>query len=84
MMTKLGRPKRVELTSQDHEAIRALAKCDMNISLTARMLDVRRSTLEYRFERIRDITGLNPVRFYELHKLLNLLNLSEMEDDNNG
>lgn len=77
----MGRPKRVELTSQDHEAIRALAKCDMNISLTARMLDVRRSTLEYRFERICDITGLNPTRFYELHKLLKLL---EMEDDNNG
>ena len=56
----------------DLEVIRALADCSLNMAETARTIYSHRSTVEYHIARIQRITGLNPLNFYDLIKLLEL------------
>lgn len=66
----MGRPKRNALDERDLNAIRAIADCDMNVAKAARVVGMRMNTLRNRIARIHEITGLSPVRFYDLQKLL--------------
>lgn len=50
--------------------IRELAKNNMNVTKTARTLFFHRNTIDYHVRQIRLETGLNPLKFYDLLKLL--------------
>lgn len=61
-----------KLKQTDLETIRALADCSLNIADVSRQTYRHRSTIVYHIERIQRITGLNPLNFYDLIKLLEL------------
>lgn len=67
----------MQLTELQKETILAFAECDMNYSETGRKTYVARNTLIYRLEKIHRVTGLNPKRFYDLVKLVDMARESE-------
>ncbi|MBP3359591.1 MAG: helix-turn-helix domain-containing protein, partial [Clostridia bacterium] len=52
------------------ELIRAFADADMNISRTADTMHITCRTVMNRLDKIKQNTGLNPRRFWDLIKLL--------------
>lgn len=60
----------MNLNSKDLETITAMADCDMNVCAVARKLFISHNAVVYRLYRINQKTGLNPHRFYDLVKLL--------------
>ena len=61
------------MTDLQAKIVKALARNDMNVSETARGLHYHRNTLMYQIEKIKKETGLNPIKFYDLGKLLILV-----------
>ena len=55
------------------EVIKALADNDMNVSKTANAMHYHRNNIIYHVEKIKDETGLNPLKFYDLIKLLKMV-----------
>lgn len=53
----------------------SLFENDLNVSQTARAMFMHRNTLNYRLNKVRDITGLNPCSFIDAVELLTLLAL---------
>lgn len=53
--------------------ILALADNRMNVSEAARALFMHRNTVEYHIRKIRQMTGLDPLNFYDLHKLVKMV-----------
>lgn len=51
----------------------ALADNRMNVSEAARALYMHRNGVAYRIKRIQRITGLDPLNFYDLHKLVEMV-----------
>lgn len=60
------------LSEKQIEIVRAMADYDMNISEIARQIYVARNDVEYHVAQIHKKTGLNPKRFYDLIKLVEL------------
>lgn len=60
------------LTDREKEIILALAESDMSVSQVSRVVYYHRNTLEYHFVKIKRKTGLNPKRFYDLVKLVDM------------
>ena len=58
------------LTANQIEIIEMFAKCNMNVSETARKLYKHRNTVVHQLNRIRESTGLNPENFYDLVELV--------------
>lgn len=56
----------------DFKIIRSLADTSLNLSETARALWIHRNTASLRTEKIKRITGLDPMKFYDLVKLLGI------------
>jgi DNA-binding PucR family transcriptional regulator len=56
----------------DHRCkiILALADCKMNVSEVSRQLYMHRGTVAYQIERIKKLTGKDPLNFYDLHDLV--------------
>ena len=52
--------------------ILALADCRMNSSEVARRLYMSRGTVAYQIERIKQLTGKDPLNFYDLYRLVML------------
>ena len=52
------------------ETLRAYAKADLNLKSAGARLHVHTNTARYRLQRVEELTGLNPRRFEDLHKLL--------------
>ncbi len=52
------------------EIILALADNNMNVSATARAMYMHRNSITYNINEITEETGLNPLVFYDLVKLL--------------
>ena len=50
----------------------ALADSKMNVSEVARQLYMHRNTVAYNLERIKQITGKDPMNFYDLYRLVML------------
>ena len=50
--------------------MRAYAKCNLNVLKAAEMLHCHPNTIYSRFEKVREITGLNPREFFPLEDLL--------------
>ena len=58
------------MTERQTEVILTLADCNMNTYETARRLYLHRTCVSYHISRIKEITGLNPLNFYDLIKLV--------------
>jgi carbohydrate diacid regulator len=71
-----------DLNEVEVEVIRGLADNNMNITQTATALYMHRNTVSYRIERIRKKTGIDPMNFYGLCKLLMLVGQMERMADN--
>lgn len=54
------------------KTIRAMADADMNVAEAARLLYMHRGTVVYRLKQIHKETGLDPYRFHDLVKLLEM------------
>ena len=59
------------------KVINTLAECDMSLNMTAKKLYVHRNTLTYHIEKIKQQTGLDARRFYDLCRLLEVANGKE-------
>lgn len=53
--------------------ILAMAECDLNEAKVARVMNYHRNTVIYHCEQIHKQTGLDPNRFYDLVKLLEMV-----------
>jgi carbohydrate diacid regulator len=59
-----------ELSEDRCKIIIALADNKMNVSAVARQLYMHRNTVVYHINRIRQITGKDPLNFYDLYRLV--------------
>lgn len=59
-----------EMTPTRWKIVLGLADNGMKVSQTARKLYLNHSTVLYHLKFIKSITGLNPLNFYDLHKLV--------------
>ena len=50
--------------------ILTLADCKMNVAEVSRKLYMHRNTAAYQIERIKKLTGKDPLNFYDLHDLV--------------
>lgn len=62
--------KPYELDEIDKTLIFSLAKNNMNVSEVSRKLFMHRNTVVYNLERIKRLTGLNPMSFFDLVELV--------------
>lgn len=69
------------LTEIRVKIILALADNSLQISEVARKLYMHRNTVIYNIGRIRDITGKDPMNFYDLHDLVMLVKAERKEHD---
>ncbi len=60
------------LTRTDIEILRGYAECDMNMQATGKQLHYGYATVHYHLKSIEQKTGLNPRRFFDLVKLLEM------------
>ena len=56
----------------DKKVILTLADCNMNITQASEKLYMHRNSVVYHIKRIKKQTGLNPLNFYDLCKLVNM------------
>lgn len=61
------------MDERDAEIILALADHDLNITKVARAGYMHRNTVLYHIGKIRKSTGLDPTKFYDLNKLLQMV-----------
>lgn len=54
----------------DKQIILNLADNRMNVCAVGRILFMHRNTLAYHIGKIKKLTGLDPLNFYDLHKLV--------------
>lgn len=60
------------MEEQDKALVRAYAKHNMNLAQTSKEVYMHYNSIRYRFQKIREETGLNPQDFHDLEKLLNM------------
>ena len=65
--------KPAALTELETEVIRLMAECDLKMSWVARRMKYARSTVFYHVEEITRNTGLDPRKFYDMVKLLEMV-----------
>lgn len=58
------------LNDFDREVVLALAANNMNVCETARQLPAHRNTVVYHANKVKKLTGLDPLNFYDLHTLV--------------
>ena len=56
----------------DRNIIKGLADNNMSVNAVSRNLYCHRNTVEYHIKRVEKETGLNPKRFYDLVKLVEM------------
>ena len=66
-----------ELTDLDAHVVLAYADNNMNVSETGRKLFMHRNTVQYHLDVAGKKTGLNPLKFYDLVKLVGILERTE-------
>ena len=66
------------MDKRDAEVILALADNNMNESKTARVLYMHRNSIVYHTRKVKKVTGLDPTNFYDLHKLVQMINQSDV------
>lgn len=60
----------MELSEDRCKIILSLADNKMNVSEVSRQLYMHRNTVVYHINRIRQITGKDPLNFYDLYRLV--------------
>lgn len=70
----------MKLTPTQINIIRALAEFNMSTGKVADNLFYHRNTVVYHIERIKVQTGLNPKKFYDLCKLLEMIKEDTVDD----
>lgn len=60
------------IDERDKHLVLAYAENDMNLTATSRAFYMGVSTIRYRLHIVRQQTGLNPQRFYDLVKLVEM------------
>jgi carbohydrate diacid regulator len=60
------------LSTERCKIIIALADNKMNVSAVSRQLYMHRNTVAYNLEKIKQITGKDPLNFYDLYRLVML------------
>ena len=69
----------------DAKIILSLAENRINASEVARRLFMHRNTVTYHTDKVKRTTGLDPLDFYDLHELVNMIKGEEkMGGDGNG
>ncbi|MDD3369218.1 MAG: DUF3850 domain-containing protein [Lachnospiraceae bacterium] len=58
------------MTDTDKAIIKSMAKNDMCVSEVARELNYQRGNIQYHLDKIKMQTGLDPMKFYDLNRLL--------------
>lgn len=66
-----------ELTKLDKDIVLSLADNDMNVSKVARALYMHRNNVIYHLRKVKSLTGLDPMKFYDLCKLIQMIGGSE-------
>ena len=61
------------LSPLDKEIILALAANNMNESAASRALFMHRNTVVYHLNKVKTISGLDPMNFYDLIKLVEII-----------
>lgn len=61
------------MDERDAEIILALADHNMNETQTAKDLYMHRNTVIYRLRKVKKLTGLDPMNFYDLCKLVEMV-----------
>ena len=69
----MGRRKAAGLSERQKEIILAMADNDMRVLRAARAMYCCNSGLYGHFERIKEQTGLDPMKFYDLVKLVEMV-----------
>lgn len=69
------------MTEFDIETILALADNDMNIVRASKKMFVHQNTIVYRIAKIRKETGLNARTFYDLVKLVKMVEEGSLKND---
>ena len=67
----------MKMTEFELKMIKMIAECDMSLQKAANKLYVHRNTLTYHIEKIKQRTGLDARRFYDLCRLLEVANEKE-------
>ena len=73
----------MNLNDIDKKAILAYAASNMNATDAANKLYVHRNTLIYRLNRLKQKTGLDPQCFYDLIKLVKLVEMASSNTQEN-
>ena len=69
-----------ELTVVDIHVVLAYAENNMVVTDTARALFMHRNTIQYHLDVVAKKTGLSPMKFYDLIKLVEMLKERRGED----
>lgn len=69
--------ERKELTDLNVQVVLAFADNDMSVTETGRKLFLSRNTVKYHLESVERKTGLSPLKFYDLVKLVGILKEAE-------
>ena len=69
-----------ELGERTWEIINAIADCDRNINEVARRLYMHRTNVQYHINKVKRITWLDPVKFRDLCKLLDMVEVVRCKD----
>lgn len=64
----------MELTDEEKKLIKSYVNNSMRLYAVAKEFYMHRNTVEYRFKKIKNKTGLNPKKFEELAELLQIAN----------
>ena len=65
------------MTEFELKVVKMIADCDMSLQMAANKLYVHRNTLTYHIKKIKQRTGLDARRFYDLLKLLDFASEKE-------
>lgn len=65
------------LTDVDVQVVLTFADNDMSVTETGRKLFLSRNTVKYHLESVGKKTGLSPLKFYDLVKLVGILKETE-------
>lgn len=77
-MQNVGVIDNMKIKDIEKETILAFAECNMNVQDTANKVFAHRNTVVYRFQRIKEKTRLNQICFYDLIKLLEMVNKGDI------
>jgi len=69
--------KNTKITEEQRMTILSLADHNMNVAATARAMQYHRNTMVYHIKKIKDATGLDPMKFSDLACLVNEVTIEE-------